>query len=101
MQAEQLREQLLMLSGIGRPTRTEQQNGSDVQVEDWNEERTASTIKSILDENNRLEKELATTKERYINDFLKPVSNNSESSPIPQQTEKKKILIEDYINIPK
>lgn len=94
MISDELKTKLMQLAGIGRPTKKEVVDGSEIETEVWSEEDTATTIKSILDENERLENELKNAKDRYINDFLK--TDNKQSS---HESDNQEIKVEDYINI--
>lgn len=98
MVTSDLKSKLLQLSGLNRPTENVTENGVTVQKEVWTEENTATTIKEIMDDNDRLERELKEAKDRYITDFLSS-GTTGDSGNINTPEPKKQIKPEDFLNI--
>lgn len=97
MEKELLKTQLMMLGGVGRPTITETVDGVEVEVVQWSENDMAKTIQTIMDDNQRLERELKESRERYINDFLS-APNTDHGGDNQHNNNKKSILPSDYLD---
>lgn len=96
MDKEKLTNHLKQLSGMNRPTKKEMVDGQEVDVEQWSESDTAQTIQTIIADNERLERELKESRERYINDFLS--APNTEDAQTHGTPPTKAIAPTDYLD---